>query len=1262
MQLYYTEKGKVSMKVKTFLLSLLISNLFQIIVHAQKPELVLPIGHTGYVNSAVFSPDGKYILTASYDKTAKIWETSTGKVIHSLEGHTGEIQLAVFSPSGKYIATASKDGKAKIWETLSGRLLFNLVGHEHFCNTVEFSPDGKYLVSAGNDATAKIYDVTDGNVLMTLKNDHYCWVNSATFSPDEKLILTANNDSTAKLWDASSGKLLFSLQGHKSDWITHASFSPNGKYFITTGARDERVNVWEVSSGNIVKTIDANSDFLSSAIYSPDGKKVITTSIDKVPEVWDVSNGNLLYQLNVEITKHVKIGSMVFVAPSVFSPNGKCIISASFDGVVNKWEAESGKLIGRMDGHIGFVTSISISQDGRYIVTGSTDNTVKLWDLETGILLHTLTGYADEVNSAAYNSDGEKFVTASDDSTATLWDAKTGRPIHILNGHNDRVNTAEFSPDNKYIATSSWDNTAKIWESVSGKLIHTLEGHRWTITSAAFSPDGKYIATASYDSTSKIWDIKTGKLLHTLIGHTDWIYSAKFSPDGKRLATGSKDNKLKVWDISNGEPIKTFEGPKSWISNLDDSLNIKHKYQLDAITSLSFSADGEYLALGGMMGTCEIRKESSGEILKTLEMHRGLFVTTNFSPDGKYLVTGNQNNTAKIWSTNTGELLHTLQGHTHWVNSAAFSPEGRLAITASSDARIKIWDVESGKELITVIKLGKDDWVHLTADGHFDASPNAMKLLYYVVDSETIDLEQLKERYYEPGLYSKVMGYNKEPIRNVKGFGKVELFPEIKLKPFSSEDSLLQITLRNRGGGIGKVAVFINNNEITGDARGQQENPQSEEMNININIAGSPSLLPGKENIITVKAYNQEGYLSSRGVEVIYTAPQSREIEPPNLYGLIVGISDYEGTNDLMFAAKDAKDFTNALSIAAKRLFGKDKVHIQLIEDSTLTTLPTKNNIVRVLESLQKIKTEDILVIYLSGHGVNGKGQDGDFYYMTREARGGDLTDPEIKNLTSLSSTEITELIMKIPALKKVLILDVCSAGRFVEQLSMNKDIPSSQTRAIDRMKDKTGMIILAGCAADAVSYEASRYGQGLLTYSLLMGMKGAALRENEFVDVQNIFSFCSDEVPKLAENIGGIQRPIISIPYGGQSFDIGQLTEEDKEKIYLVSSKPVFLQSTFQDEEKIRDVLGLSKKVNKAMRDLTARGSHAPMVYVDATEYPDAFSLTGRYKVENSRVKVKVFIFKDASEIGRFSLEDWVSNLNILVNNIIARTENSIK
>ena len=164
---------------------------------------------TGPVSSAAFSPDGSRIVTASSDKTARIWDAATGKEIVVLRGHDddGLVFSAAFSPDGSRIVTASDDKTARIWDAATGKEIVVLRGHDDGVTSAAFSPDGSRIVTASDDKTARIWDAATGKEIVVLRG-HDGPVNSAAFSPDGSRIVTASDDKTARIWDVHFSRLL----------------------------------------------------------------------------------------------------------------------------------------------------------------------------------------------------------------------------------------------------------------------------------------------------------------------------------------------------------------------------------------------------------------------------------------------------------------------------------------------------------------------------------------------------------------------------------------------------------------------------------------------------------------------------------------------------------------------------------------------------------------------------------------------------------------------------------------------------------------------------------------------------------------------------------------------------------------------------------------------------------------------------------------------------------------------------------------------
>ncbi len=386
---------------------------------------------------------------------------------------------------------------------------------------------------------------------------------------------------------------------------------------------------------------------------------------------------------------------------------------------------------------------------------------------------------------------------------------------------------------------------------------------------------------------------------------------------------------------------------------------------------------------------------------------------------------------------------------------------------------------------------------------------------------------------------------------------------------------------------------------------------------------------------------------------------------------------------DLRFAAKDAEDFSNALRLGANRLFcpsnkpecfGKINITTLSTNRQNPNEQPTKENFKKAFaEIAQKAKPEDILVVYLSGHGVTlGTGTD-TYFYLTKEARSTAKTDLETTFQTvAISNSELIDWLTQnqdnpndifVKTLKQVIILDTCAAGNFAKDDEWKKDkdgLTGDQIRAMEFLKDKAGTFIMMGSAANRPSYEANRFNQGLLTYALLEGMQGRALQKpTDNIDVRILFDYAEKRVPELAKDMTLEQRPIIKQP-SGNTFLIGQMTEAEKTKITLPQPKPMMLRPLLTNPETGDDDLKLIPALRKL---LDAESSYAlvqrsgkgepVLIYIDDDSFPSAVRVTGTYTVEGENVRLKAFLRKDGKTIA--TLPEIVGKKEELVEKLLA-------
>ncbi|MDM0002981.1 WD40 repeat domain-containing protein [Variovorax sp. J22P240] len=634
---------------------------------ARPLEFIRLVGHQGAVNSVAFSPDGTRVVSASDDRTLRLWNAATGGPIgEPLSADREGITCAAFSPDGTRIVSASYGGSLRLWDAVEGRLVEELPsGHEGTVNSVAFSPDGTRIVSASNDRTLRLWDAATGRPVGAPLTGHEASVKSAAFSPDGKAIISVSSDGTARLWeysavprvirtmyltDAQVGKSRqdvdldesFALANRPRKQVAvdlqlevgpiSAAFSPDSKT-IVFGFSDNSVRLVDTSGLAIGDPMQGHKGRVRAVAFAPDGQRIFSGSSDNTVRVWDFSTRA---PIGVALTAHK--GELTAV---VLSPDGTRLASASEDGTVRLWALGGVKprglpLTARQQGvFIG-----SWSPDGQRIVSAGSDGTLRVWDAATlAPIGEPFRGHTGAAYFAAFSPDGKRIVSASEDRTVRLWDASNGHLIGKPLEHAGGVVYASFSPDGRFLISASSDKTLRIWDATTRRPIgKPLEGHEGEVKTAEFSPDGTKIVSSSYDKTVRLWDARTGAAIgKPFEGHTDQVIGAFFLPDGKRVISAAEDKTLRLWDVATGKQIG-----RPWRGHTN---------------SVWFAA---------------------------------------VSRDGRRVISASSDSTLRIWDVATGQQIgEPLVGHTSAVRGVSLSPDGTVMISASFDDTLRRWDAPS---------------------------------------------------------------------------------------------------------------------------------------------------------------------------------------------------------------------------------------------------------------------------------------------------------------------------------------------------------------------------------------------------------------------------------------------------------------------------------------------------------------------------------------------------------------------------------------
>ena len=529
-------------------------------------------GHQFLASSAVFYSDGQRLITSAGDGTTRIWNVASGTQIDELVG-TGRTAAIDVSPDGRWLAAAGTEYEVQVWDLDSKRLVAELAGHDEIVSAVCFAPDGRSLASGDERGICRTWRLQqDRWEPDTVLKSHSRAITKLAFIPQGRLI-SASGDKTCAQWNLETGEEILSLVLKHPGWVNGLDVSNDGSQAITI-CDDGRIRLWSLEDAKLLRTIEPAKNVLFTSVdISPDGSLAAAAcAAEASVQMWQLDTGE---EITIDQRPWLKLGNRSGILWSAkFAPQGGQLLTIGGNDA-QLWDINSQQRVVRFTPH-GTVASADISPDGKLLVTGSWDRSAKIWNVATGKAIRKLDGVHKQfINSVEFSPDGTLVLTASDDGTARFWRVDTGETVPpILAGHTGRVLQARFSPDGSKVLTTSGDKTARIWDAKTGQTLQTLTGHQWGVLCGQFSPTADRVITGGDDDEAIIWDTATGEISLSLSGHTSSVTGVAFSPDGNRVLTGSHDSLCKLWDARTGKEILT----------LDD--------QRAEITSVSFSPDG----------------------------------------------------------------------------------------------------------------------------------------------------------------------------------------------------------------------------------------------------------------------------------------------------------------------------------------------------------------------------------------------------------------------------------------------------------------------------------------------------------------------------------------------------------------------------------------------------------------------------------------------------------------------------------------------
>jgi WD40 repeat protein len=619
---------------------------------------VVMLGHRDWVNKAAYSPDGRRIVTASNDGTARVWDARTGRPISTLRTGSAPLSVVTFDRGGGLVFAAGADGRVRVWDGRSRRALrtLNPGAGPLDSNSVAFSTASDRIITPSGAAAAVVWDARAGTRLRVARGQK---VDAVAIRDDGHQVATGGPDGTVRVSDARTGTLTRSLR--LPGQIVIVQLSPDGRRLLACTPDTAYLQILGRRGRRVALHTYPNVG-LESARFSPDGRWIVTAG-DRDAHVFSSATGKQVGFLH---------GHGDLVTSAAFSPAGRLVVTSSQDGSARVW-SRSGGTLAELHGHTDAVRGAAFNPDGRSVVTAGADRTARVWSVVRETVLYA----RGTVTSAEFSRDGRRVLTSSADGTARLWDTD-GRTLATLGSGRDlgALTVADLSPDGGRIATVGLRSGLQVWAVRSGRRARPLFPPKQTgapPSDADFSPDGRYVVTAGYNPQAQIRDSRSGRLVTRLVGHGDEVLTAAFSPDGGHIVTASVDRTARIWRASDGRQLLVLRG------------------HAGIVWSADWSSDGTRVVTAGNDGTVRIWDASTGRSLRVFRGFAGAFRSAAFSPDGHWVVAAGNDGTTRIWDAASEQPLAVMHRHADAINAASFGPDGVTILTAGDDLTAKLY-------------------------------------------------------------------------------------------------------------------------------------------------------------------------------------------------------------------------------------------------------------------------------------------------------------------------------------------------------------------------------------------------------------------------------------------------------------------------------------------------------------------------------------------------------------------------------------------
>ncbi|MEM7726734.1 MAG: NB-ARC domain-containing protein [Cyanobacteria bacterium P01_A01_bin.45] len=597
----------------------------------------------GIIFSLAFSANEEFLVTGSIDGEVSLWKWQENQQVFKNQAHKTIVESVTFSSDSRKIASSSRDRTVKIWDTSTGECILTLNSpNKYTVKNLVFNLDGSRLFGYSSKQILT-WDLDTGNSRILIESQSR--ICSLSLSSQTNILIFGCEDGYVHIWDINTEE--FIKQFSTNNGVILSVRIINSHNILACSIKDKIVKIWNLTYCECIETLQSQSYNISLIDISQNGQYLATGSGEKIIKVWDIDTGLYLQSLS---------GHLSEINAIAFGSIEKRLATASVDRTIKIWDITTGKCVKTLQGRADFVHSVIYSSYNRIIVSGS-QHTIKFWDIDTHECISTFFEDKDWLSSVIISPD-EKIIACTnignDNNVIRIWQIDSLNknyigeidsnqvPHKILEGHNDSIWSIAFNPDSKLIVSGSSDRSVKIWDSQTGQCLKTLYGHNRPVLSVAFSPDGKTIASCGGHSIIKLWNFETGECYQTIQEKASYVI--KFNSDSSILASGHTSGIVKLWNTNSGQCIQT-------LGNFGKP-----------IVSMAFSHDSKLIAYGSFDGTVTVWDINNNKSIAILQEKFSSPWSLAFNTDSNLLIVGRDGEIIQLWDINTGEIVGSFWG------------------------------------------------------------------------------------------------------------------------------------------------------------------------------------------------------------------------------------------------------------------------------------------------------------------------------------------------------------------------------------------------------------------------------------------------------------------------------------------------------------------------------------------------------------------------------------------------------------------------